>query len=595
MNSETRQCQNCKQNFVIEPEDFEFYEKIKVPPPTWCPDCRLQRRLAFRNERMLYKRPCGLCGASTISMYDPEGPIQSYCGPCWWSDKWNPLDCGQEYDFSKPFFVQFRALMEKVPHQNLSVSYKTLLNSEFTNMNHELKNCYWLFNADYDENCLYSEEVEHSKDCIDTTMIESGELIYQSLNCNKCYRTYYSVDCEGSHDVWFSKNLVGCSNCFGCVNLRNQQYRIFNEPYTKEDYTKKIDEFNLGSFTNMQELKRTAKETWLKYPNKYIHGLQNVKTTGDYIYNSRHVSNSFIVRGSEYCKYCMWLIVNGNKECYDFTQFGENAELVYESLVCGKGVNRVIGSVSTLESHDMSYCLYCFSNNSNLFGCIGLRNKQYCILNKQYTKEEYEKLISKIISQMNTSPYEDEGGRKHFYGDFFPTQISPFAYNETSAQEFFPLDNRSAQQAGYFWKETKARDYNIAIHHDELPNHIREASEDLVGKIIGCAHEGKCNEQCTTAFRVTPYELQFYKSSNIPLPRTCPNCRHYERVENRNPIKLWKRQCQCAGAKSTNGIYSNTVEHFHKSDHCPNEFETSYSPERPEIVYCETCYQNEVV
>jgi hypothetical protein len=29
-----------------------------------------------------------------------------------------------------------------------------------------------------------------------------------------------------------------------------------------------------------------------------------------------------------------------------------------------------------------------------------LKNKSYCILNKQYTKEEYEKLVSKIIEKM---------------------------------------------------------------------------------------------------------------------------------------------------------------------------------------------------
>lgn len=50
MNSETRNCQNCKQPFTIEPDDFGFYEQIKVPPPTWCSDCRLMRRMSFRNE-----------------------------------------------------------------------------------------------------------------------------------------------------------------------------------------------------------------------------------------------------------------------------------------------------------------------------------------------------------------------------------------------------------------------------------------------------------------------------------------------------------------------------------------------------------------
>ena len=66
---EKRTCQNCKKDFTIKSEDFSFYEKIKVPAPTWCPECRMIRRMNFRNERSLYKQNCALCKKSTISMY----------------------------------------------------------------------------------------------------------------------------------------------------------------------------------------------------------------------------------------------------------------------------------------------------------------------------------------------------------------------------------------------------------------------------------------------------------------------------------------------------------------------------------------------
>ena len=63
-----------------------------------------------------------------------------------------------------------------------------------------------------------------------------------------------------------------------------------------------------------------------------------------------------------------------------------------------------------------------------------MRNNSYCILNKQYTKEEYEALVSKIIEQMNTMPYVDKNGVTYKYGEFFPIELSPFGYNETVAQ-----------------------------------------------------------------------------------------------------------------------------------------------------------------
>ena len=62
-----------------------------------------------------------------------------------------------------------------------------------------------------------------------------------------------------------------------------------------------------------------------------------------------------------------------------------------------------------------------------------------------------------------------------------------------------------------------------------------------------------------------------------------------------NKQKLHKRKCQCAGEKSDNNVYQNTTSHIdHEKEHCPNEFETAYSPDREEIVYCEKCYQGEV-
>ena len=108
--SETKKCQNCKKDFVIKQEDFNFYEKVKVPPPTFCVECREQRRLAFRNERVLYKRICDLCGQNVVSRVSPDKKYSMYCTKCWWSDKWDPFDFGKDYDFSRPFFEQWKEL-----------------------------------------------------------------------------------------------------------------------------------------------------------------------------------------------------------------------------------------------------------------------------------------------------------------------------------------------------------------------------------------------------------------------------------------------------------------------------------------------------
>lgn len=142
--SQTKICQNCKNQFVIEPEDFAFYERMRVPPPTFCPDCRTARRMCYRNERALYKRACRAPGhhEEMISIYAPEKPFNVVDQKFWWSDEWDPLTYGTPYDFSKPFFQQFRELLERVPL--LSVSNSNAVNSEYCNVADQSKDSYFL-------------------------------------------------------------------------------------------------------------------------------------------------------------------------------------------------------------------------------------------------------------------------------------------------------------------------------------------------------------------------------------------------------------------------------------------------------------------
>jgi len=213
--------------------------------------------------------------------------------------------------------------------------------------------------------------------------------------------------------------------------------------------------------------------------------------------------------------------------------------------------------------------------SSNLFGCVGLKKNSYCILNRQYSKQEYEELVEKIKQHMNDMPYTDAKGRVYKYGEFFPPELSPFAYNETIANEHFPLSKDEAQEQGYKWRDQEKRSYQITLRANDLPQDIRELSDNITDEIIECEDASQSVCGCTTAFRILEKDLEFYRRFNIPLPRLCPNCRYKKRFLRRNPLKLWHRKCMNQG--------------------CTNEFETSYSPDRPEIVYCEKCYQQEVV
>ncbi len=579
MNSQTKTCQNCKQDFTIEPEDFDFYTKIKVPPPTFCPECRMIRRLTWRNERSLFKRTCAKTGKQVITMFHPEAPVVVYDRDIWWSDEWDPIEFGQEYDFSRPFFEQFQKLLSLVPLANLGNT--NVVNSPYGNHNADCKDCYLTFASFNNERVAYSRGAVELKDCMDIDTVEKSEQSSNDVICTGLYQTHYSYNTDESINSFFLQHSKNLRDCIGCINLRNKQYCIYNTQYTKEEYMDQKKSLDFGSYKALSNFEEKYSDFVLKFPHKYGNIGKSVNATGDNIGNSKNVKYCFDVFGEvEDSKYISHVI--DLKEGYDGYGCGGGATLLYEGIDSGiKAANQYF-AVLTHSSFNTRYTYMCY-NSKNLFGCIGLRKKEYCILNKQYTKEEYETLVPKIIEHMRAVPYLDAKGQVYRYGEFFPSEISPFAYNETIAQEYFPKKEEEIQAQGYLFRKPEHKDYKITKQASELPDHINELENSILNETIACLGGGSELTQCTGAYRITSEELLFLKKNSIAAPRHCPNCRHYKRLRLRNPLKLWHRSCMCE---------EGSHEHSGK---CSNEFETSYAPERPEKVYCESCYQKEVI
>ena len=582
MNQETKQCQNCKKDFVIEPDDFAFYEKMKVPAPTFCPDCRMVRRLMIRNEHTLYKRKCAAPGHNedVISIYSPDKKCVAYDQKFWWGDKWDPSEFGLEYDFNMPFFLQFRKLWEIVPLS--AVSNSNAVNSDYCNVADQSKDSYMVSGCFKIEKTLYSNRVYETKDSADLYACFRDELCYEDVYCNDSYRLFFSKQCLNCMDSWFLYDCRSCSHCFGCTNLRNKQYCIWNKQYSKEEYFSKIKDFGLTSAKNISLLKEQFDELYLKAIHKYARILKSVNSTGDQLENVKNCKMCFdLTEGAEDCKYSHWGGIQTSDSYDSGPGIGGSAELMYEAVDTGINSSNIAFTNVVYGSRNVQYSLFCH-DCVDVFGCISLRNKKNCILNKQYSEDEYKALLPKIKKQMDDMPYVDAKGRVYKYGEFFPFELAPFAYNESIARDYFPITKAQAIERGYPWHDQEERKYNITLQSGQIPDTISTVENDILNQVIGCDHAGKCDHQCTTAFKLTREELDFYRRMNLPVPKLCPSCRHYERLAQRNPMKLWHRQCMC------------DKNHAHHSGRCPNEFETSYAPDRPEIVYCEQCYNAEV-
>lgn len=542
---ETNICKQCQVNFEIPQRDMAFYERIKVPRPTLCPDCRQQRRLAWRNERTLYRRTCDLTGESVISNYAPGSQYKVYAPSSWWGDRWDPKTYGRPYDFNKPFFEQFAQLQRQVPL--LAVYNTDGQNSDFNHSVSWLKNCYMLAGANKNEECYYGNYINYCTSCVDNIMIKKCELCYECVECENCYQSAFLKNCSNCTSSYFLFNCIGCTDCFGCVNLRRKQYYFLNQQFSKEEYFQKLKELNMGKYSSVVKAREFFQQHLAKFPMKYMIGEHNENSSGNSVFHCKNTFSSFDVAHLEDCSYCSWF--NEARDCYDCFAWGMPAELCYECMEVGDHAYNNKFCVSSQGLRNAEYCFQCMYSE-NLFGCVSIKKGSYCILNKQYRQEEYEALVPKIKEHMKKTGES---------GELFPMALSPFAYNETVAQEYFPISKEDALAKGYRWKDPDQKEYSSQTY--EIPDDIKNVPETVLHEVLACA-------TCTKNYKIIPQELRFYKQVLLPIPRQCPDCRHTGRTKLRNPRHLWNRTCAKCGA----------------------EIQTSYAPDRPEIVYCERCY-----
>lgn len=556
MQKENRNCQNCKNNFQIESDDFSFYEKMKVPAPHVCPDCRFKMRALWRNETTLYSgRKCDMCSKSILSIYSPNLPYKVFCNDCYISDEWNAMDYSADYDFSRPFFDQLKELTTRVPKASLYITsgIGAMINSNHTNCVGGLKNCFLVFNSAKIENGAYLRGLSDSKEVLDSYFGKNLEQCYENINCHKSNKLFYAQNSTSSVDSMLLMNCSNLVNCFGCVNLRNKSYCYFNEQLDKDEYFKKIQEIK-GSYLKILEELEKFKKFILKFPLRSDNNINIVNSTGEYLFNCKNVNYSFECGGGEDSK---WIFsARDFKDCYDILAYGIKGELLLDCVSVGYA-SKVIGSIGCENCENIEYSLFCKKSAKNLLGCDGLKNAQYCILNKQYTKEEYEKIREHIVKELT-----DLG----IYGLMMPPSIAPFAYNETIAQDNMPLTKEEAIAQGFRWEDDIQKTTGKeTLQPEQIPDHIRDVEDSILSEVLKCI-------DCERNYKITEQELLFYRKMILPIPRKCFYCRHRDRIEKRGPYKFWNRNC----AK------------------CEKEIITNYAPERPEIVYCEKCYQSEV-
>lgn len=562
-----KNCKQCSKEFIVEDSDLAFYRKIsptfdskafEIPAPTLCPDCRRQRRVAWRNVGRIYNRKSDLSSKPIVSCFAPNSQFKVWHLDEWMSDQFDPYKYGRDFDFSRPFFEQLFELEKDVPLPHMNVARND--NSEYINNSSDCKDCYLIENSTEAEDSLYSLGLFYSKDCVDCFKAFESENCYECINIEKCFGCNFCKDCVNCSESFLLEDCTGCKNCYGCNNLSNKQYRIFNEEKTKEDFEQIKQSLLQADINQRNKIIKEAIDFRLKHPKKYAHALSNEKCKGDFIFHCKNSEGFFLdncedANTSTNLSYC--------KDFNNVDYWGDHSEICYESAEIGTKAHNVLFSRKCHGNiRNIYYCLDCCFGSHDLFGCCGIKHGEYSVFNKKYAPEEYEKLVAKIIEHMQKTGE---------WGEFFPYFMSQFAYNETSAMDYFPLSKEEAIKLGSYWQDQSSDQKYEGIGYKPLEiseYKLQEKADELLKSVLVCTKSGR-------PFKIQPQELAFYLKNTIQIPLIHPDERYKNRFSQINPQKTWHRKCMNEG--------------------CDNEFETTYAPDRPEKVYCESCYQKSVL
>jgi len=548
---------HCEKHFTIAEEDINFYHKLRVPPPTLCPTCRKMRRLGFNGVFRFHKAKCAAPGhnESIISIVSPGKPFAIYDWDYYRTYEWEPLRYGVEPDIDQPLFDILWDMRTNVPQPAL-VRDASNIESDYTFLGRNLKRGYFVSSGWNSERIYYTVTISGSRDCSDCYNVQNATDCYEcvySRTLNDCDFMYFSNDCVSCR---FMHDCRNCHDCLGCVNMRHQKHCFFNEQLTETEYKKRIAEIDFGDRNEVRKLQKRFWKLVKSLPVRAIRNDRAQNSTGNYIIESRNCHEAYVAEKCENIRFADKTI--GNRDSMDYSVSG-GSELLYEINGVGSKSSNVKFSFGAKFVIDSEFVINC-KNIDHCFGCIGLENQSYCIFNRKYSPQEYEKRVDEIKTAMLA---------RGEYGEFFPFKFSPYAYQDSMSNVVYPLGREEIEMLDGDWynaaDEDTAYTGSNALEGNRIPANIKEVGDDILEKVLVCEVTGR-------PFKIIPEELEFYRRKGLPIPTVHPNERIRQRYVLADAHRLHDETC----------------------DQCGSAIKSMYRKRSGFRPYCEQCYQAEV-
>ncbi len=547
-----RTCRVTGKSFSVSDHEMRLRRKIGIEgEPDLHPVFRLQLLGAFWQHWNLHKRKCDKTGKQIISVFSENCPY-----PVWHKDEWiaHADPPSAEVDLAQPLFPQMWELFSRCPiAHNMGTGNE---NCEYADDMWYSKNCYLCHSGFKGEDLRYCYRFVNVRNCQFCCFAFDCENSLDIVNSHHCFRTLFALHCWNCSDSAFLYDCRNCQHCILCSNLRNKSYCIGNEQLSKEEFEKRAKEFDFHSRGIYEDARRRFLDMMLR---RAWHRAQFMdlceRCTGDYLYECKDCTDCFSVTNKiEDCVNIMRSgigVING-LDCVSLL----GCEIAYLSSLAQDKCYDVRFVYNLVQCKYMEYCAQCFQCQ-NCFGCCGLVGKKYCIFNKQYTPEEYERKKTECVAAMK---------RTGEYGRFFPGHFAANPYEESIAGFHWPLSLEEGKRLGFRMKEEEEPRVMDALDPSKIPDLSGDATQEITKSVFW-------DDIAKRPFQIQAPDLAFSKDLGSPLPNS-----YYARRLQENfrlvPFTGELRKTACGK--------------------CKRQAETIWPKEYDGRILCEECYLKEV-
>ncbi|HBR80908.1 MAG: hypothetical protein UX09_C0015G0010 [Candidatus Uhrbacteria bacterium GW2011_GWE2_45_35] len=480
-------------------KEIDICRDFKVPPTTVAPDVLMNYLNGFNTGFAAFWKAHVKTGQPILSAIHPDSPFPVV------SDKefyeLDNTEYGQEPDSQRSVLEQLFEIQTKTPidaTRNSGIENSTAVVASIN-----VLNSHAVFGSFQVKNSFYVSTLGGGEDDIDAS---GSDKIFQSHSVSasvEIFNGFFIICSSACRDSSFLFDCQDCEFCFGGTNLRHKKFVFFNQQLSEAEYREKIKDIDLSQAEVFEKYKADFFCLWREqgiWPENF--NINSPESSGDRLINCLRCENGYLLIKSSDCFNTRFAI---EAETNVYCSGNAKASRAY---MCTGGSFSADSKFCQASPRiiNCEYCINCVECE-NCFACVNLFRKKFCVLNKQYTEEEYWSLVDKLKCKML------EDGE---YGRFFPAKTSPCGF-QFSGGEIYRGFSEAELELFQVPRLDPARGQllspapNSQLTVADIPNHLDEADKIVNQPIF--------DPEINRLYSITKPELEIYKNKKWPLPR----------------------------------------------------------------------------